>query len=93
MTDYFLSFTRAMGNDLSTPAPQYNFPGLKPGDRWCLCAARWQEAFAAQKAPRVVPDATHEVAAKFANKSDLMAMDVKAVVATNNTNSSPKDEF
>ena len=52
MTAEFLAFSRARGNDLSTPVPEFEFPGLKPGDRWCLCAARWQEAFAAGKAPR-----------------------------------------
>ena len=51
MTAEFLAFSRARGNDLSTPVPEFEFPGLKPGDRWCLCAARWQEAFAAGKAP------------------------------------------
>ena len=51
---------QGQGNDLSTPVPEFEFPGLKPGDRWCLCAARWQEAFAAGKAPRVVLQATHK---------------------------------
>ena len=59
VTDEFLAFSRARGNDLSTPAPQFGFPGLKPGDRWCLCAARWQEAYDAGQAPRVVLTATH----------------------------------
>ena len=59
-TAEFLAFSSARGNDLSTPVPEFEFPGLKPGDRWCLCAARWQEAFAAGKAPRVVLQATHE---------------------------------
>jgi hypothetical protein len=59
VTQAFLDFSRARGNDLSTPVPQYGFPGLKPGDRWCLCAARWQEALAAGQAPRVVLRATH----------------------------------
>jgi hypothetical protein len=53
MTDEFLSFSQAMGNDLSTPRPEYNFPGLKDGDCWCLCAARWQEALEAGIAPKV----------------------------------------
>lgn len=58
-TAEFLAFSKAHGNDLSTPMPQYGFPGLVPGDRWCLCAARWQEAFDAQAAPLVVLEATH----------------------------------
>ena len=58
-TAEFLAFSKAHGNDLSTPMPQYGFPGLVPGDRWCLCAARWQEALDAQAAPLVVLEATH----------------------------------
>src|SRR5579871_50179 len=53
MTAEFLAFSKAAGNDLSTPMPQFGFAGLKPGDRWCLCAARWQEAFEAGAAPQV----------------------------------------
>ncbi len=56
----FLRFSAARGNDLSTPAPQYGFPGLQPGDRWCLCAARWKEAYDAGVAPKVYVSATHE---------------------------------
>lgn len=59
VTEEFLSFTRQQGNDLSTPMPMFNFPGLKPGDRWCLCAARWKEAVDAGTAPPVVLAATH----------------------------------
>ena len=59
-TDEFLAFSREMGNDLSTPRPQWNFPGLKHGDRWCLCAGRWLEAYQAGKAPLVDLEATHE---------------------------------
>ena len=62
MTEDFLTYTKAQGNDLSTPRPQYNFPGLKPGDGWCLCAARWMEAYEAEVAPPVKLDATHEKA-------------------------------
>ena len=62
MTEDFLTYTKAQGNDLSTPRPQYNFPGLKPGDGWCLCAARWMEAYEAEVAPLVKLDATHEKA-------------------------------
>lgn len=60
MTEEFLEFSKSRGNDLSTPMPQWNFPGLKPGDRWCLCAARWLEAYKAGKAPKVKLEATHE---------------------------------
>ena len=56
----FLEFSKSVGNDLSTPLPAYGFPGLKPGDCWCLCAARWKEAYDAGKAPRVRLTATHE---------------------------------
>jgi uncharacterized protein (DUF2237 family) len=60
MTAEFLAFSKTAGNDLSTPMPQYGFPGLKPGDRWCLCAPRWKEALDAGFAPQVVLEATHE---------------------------------
>jgi uncharacterized protein (DUF2237 family) len=60
MTAEFLAFSRAAGNDLSTPMPQYGFKGLKPGDRWCLCAPRWKEALDAGMAPQVVLESTHE---------------------------------
>lgn len=72
MTADFLSFSKARGNDLSTPMPQFGFPGLKPGDRWCLCAARWQEAFDAGKAPRVRLAATHERALRIVRLEDLL---------------------
>ena len=60
MTAEFLAFSKAAGNDLSTPMPQYGFKGLKPGDRWCLCAPRWKEALDAGMAPQVVLECTHE---------------------------------
>ncbi len=60
VTDAFLEFTKSRGNDLSTPRPAYNFPGLKEGDRWCLCASRWVEALEAGLAPKVDLNATHE---------------------------------
>lgn len=60
LTDEFLAFSKLRGNDLSTPRPEYMFPGLKAGDRWCLCAARWVEAYRAGCAPKVVLEATHE---------------------------------
>lgn len=62
MTEQFLAFSRARGNDLSTPAPHFQFPGLKAGDKWCLCAARWLEAHEAGMAPAVDLNATHEAA-------------------------------
>ncbi|MEM9445859.1 MAG: DUF2237 domain-containing protein [Verrucomicrobiota bacterium] len=58
-TDEFLQFSKSVGNDLSTPIPQYRFPGLKAGDRWCLCALRWKEAFENNSAPKVHLEATH----------------------------------
>ena len=58
----FLEYSRFKGNDLSTPAPQYGFPGLKPGDRWCLCAARWLEAYNQGMAPKVYLRRTHKKA-------------------------------
>ena len=64
MTRDFLAYTKARGNDLSSPSPQYGFPGLNPGDKWCLCAARWAEANAASVAPKVVIEATSEAALK-----------------------------
>ena len=60
MTADFLAYSKSVGNDLSTPQPQYHFPGLKPGDRWCLCAPRWKEALDVGKAPPVVLASTHE---------------------------------
>ncbi len=62
VTEEFLEFTKSVGNDLSTPNPMSNFPGLKPGDRWCLCAARWQEALDAGVAPPVILSSTHAAA-------------------------------
>ena len=71
VTAEFLAFSRSRGNDLSTPRPEFGFPGLKPGDRWCLCAARWQEAFEAGAAPRVVLAATHEATLAIVRIADL----------------------
>jgi uncharacterized protein (DUF2237 family) len=67
----FLRFSQSRGNDLSTPIPDFGFPGLEPGDRWCLCAPRWQEALAAGQAPRVVLRATHEGALQYCSLEDL----------------------
>ena len=71
VTEEFLQYTKSQGNDLSTPAPYFNFPGLKPGDCWCLCAARWQEALEAGIAPPVVLEATHARALEVCNLADL----------------------
>lgn len=67
LTDDFLVFSRSRGNDLSTPRPEYDFPGLHAGDRWCLCAARWREAYEAGQAPKVILVATHEAALRYAS--------------------------
>ena len=71
MTEEFLEFSKARGNDLSIPAPAFGFPGLRPGDRWCLCAARWREALEADVAPRVALMATHEVVLDYVALDDL----------------------
>jgi len=71
VTAEFLEFSKSRGNDLSTPVPQFGFAGLKPGDRWCLCAPRWQEALRAGHAPRVVLRATHEGALASCSLADL----------------------
>jgi uncharacterized protein (DUF2237 family) len=71
MTDAFLAFSKSAGNDLSTRMPEYGFPGLKAGDRWCLCAPRWRQAFAAGHAPKVVLSATHEGALDHCELADL----------------------
>jgi uncharacterized protein (DUF2237 family) len=69
----FLAFSSYTGNDLSTPAPEYGFPGIKPGDRWCLCASRWQQALDAGYAPKVVLGATHQTSLKAVALEDLKA--------------------
>ncbi|HIK53895.1 MAG TPA: DUF2237 domain-containing protein [Synechococcales cyanobacterium M55_K2018_004] len=71
VTAEFLSFTRSRGNDLSSPAPWANFPGLKPGDRWCLCASRWKEALEAGVAPPIYLASTHEAVLRFVSLDDL----------------------
>ena len=71
LTADFLAFSKARGNDLSTPRPEFGFPGLQPGDRWCLCAARWREALHAGKAPRVVLNSTNEAALLIVSLDDL----------------------
>ena len=71
VTREFLEFSRSRGNDLSTPMAEFGFPGLRPGDQWCLCAARWQEALEAGVAPRVVLRATHAATLRVVKLADL----------------------
>jgi uncharacterized protein (DUF2237 family) len=71
VTEEFLSFSKSRGNDLTTPSPIFNFPGLKPGDRWCLCVSRWYEALEAGVAPQVLLAATHEKALKVVDLERL----------------------
>lgn len=73
----FLDYTKSRGNDLQTPRPEYNFVGLKPGDRWCLCALRWKEAHQAGVAPRVDLEATHEKALQFLSIETLKSKALK----------------
>lgn len=77
MTEDFLKLTLEQGNDLITPMPEYGFPGLRPGDRWCVCAARWQEALEFGVAPPVVLEATHEAALEIVSLEDLRRHAVK----------------
>lgn len=77
LTAEFLRFSKSAGNDLSTPRPEYGFAGLNPGDRWCLCASRWQEAFEAGAAPQVVLAATHRSTLEWVGLDDLRAHGVK----------------
>jgi len=71
VTKEFLVFSQNAGNDLSTPRPDYQFPGLKPGDRWCVCAARWKEAYDAGFAPPVILKSTHETALQYVTLAEL----------------------
>ena len=75
-TEAFLAFSKSRGNDLSTPRPEFGFAGLRPGNRWCLCAPRWQEAFAAGLAPKVVLGATHAGALRYCTLADLKSFAV-----------------
>ena len=72
-TAEFLRFSREAGNDLSTPVPEYEFPGLKPGDHWCLCVTRWKDALDAGCAPQVVLEATHISALEWVSLEELQA--------------------
>ena len=78
VTAQFLEFSRMRGNDLSTPVPQFDFPGLKPGDQWCLCAARWREAYEAGAAPFVRLEATHERALDIVTMEQLLEFAISA---------------
>ena len=73
MTAQFLTFTKSRGNDLTTPSPRYRFPGLTPGDRWCLCALRWKEALDSGAAPPVVLEATHAKSLSYVPSDVLKA--------------------
>jgi len=75
-TDEFLAYSKSVGNDLSTPMPQYAFPGVKDGDHWCLCVTRWQQAFEDGMAPQVVLASTHESALNVCRLEDLKAHSV-----------------
>ncbi len=78
MTQEFLEFSQSRGNDLTTPNPMFAFPGLMPGDRWCLCVQRWKEAFKADVAPAVVLEATHISTLEFVDLADLEAKRVES---------------
>jgi uncharacterized protein (DUF2237 family) len=71
VTEEFLDFSRANGNDLSTPRPEFGFPGLEPGDRWCLCAGRWKQALEAGMAPPVILESTHEATLEIVELVEL----------------------
>jgi len=76
LTDEFLTYSKSVGNDLSTPMPQYGFAGLNAGDQWCLCAQRWQEAFEAGAAPSVRLASTHVSALEYLSLADLRALSI-----------------
>ena len=78
MTNDFLSFSKAAGNDLTTPRAEYGFPGLKPGDSWCLCAARWEQARRAGAAPNVILSATNAACLSVVALEDLRAHAVRS---------------
>ena len=71
MTEEFLAYSASVGNDLSTPMPEAGFAGLNPGDQWCLCAPRWQQAFEAKAAPKVLLSSTHMGALEYCKLDDL----------------------
>lgn len=79
VTTEFLAISKSRGNDLSSPVPAFGFPGLKPGDRWCLCAARWEEARKVGLAPKVDLEATHERALEAVSLADLKAYSLNPI--------------
>jgi uncharacterized protein len=79
ITRAFLDFSKSAGNDLSTPRPEWDFPGLLPGDRWCLCASRWLEAWQAGEAPFVVLEATHENTLDYIPLAELVKFGFKSL--------------
>ncbi len=79
VTEDFLAYSKRGGNDLSTPVPQFGFPGLKPGDRWCLCAGRWKQALDAGMAPPVVLESTHEATLEVVSLEELRAHAIPAL--------------
>jgi uncharacterized protein (DUF2237 family) len=83
VTEDFLTYSKSRGNDLSTPIPAYNFPGLKPGDFWCLCASRWVEAYQANKAPLVKLEATHEKTLELVSLETLVSFAYKNATSEN----------
>lgn len=85
-TEDFLAFSKAIGNDLSTPIPQYMFPGLLPGDQWCLCAQRWQQAYVNGYAPKVYLRSTHEATLQHCNLEDLKSLAMDLEEATTDVN-------
>lgn len=76
MTEEFLQFSKSKGNDLITPKPHFQFPGLKAGDKWCLCASRWREAYLEGVAPPVILEATHEKALRYVSFESLLELKV-----------------
>ena len=80
MTDDFLEFSKSKGNDLTTPRPEFNFPGLKEGDRWCLCALRWKEAYDAGVAPKVYLESCHLNSLNFVTKEQLEEYEVNRLI-------------
>ena len=83
ITVEFLEFTKSRGNDLSTPVPAFQFPGLKPGDRWCLCVSRWREAMEAGVAPPVILSATHARALESVSLKDLKKHAINEEISQN----------
>ena len=78
VTQEFLEYTKTQGNDLSTPRPEFGFVGLKPNDKWCLCAMRWKEAYEAGYAPKIDPNATSILATKHISKEILLSHSIKS---------------